>query len=126
MSKSWLREHERELDTAVSEVIIYNVSYLISDMSKHDAYMDSVMELECRYNDNFYNDGGELEVSEVFEYWIVADWFARELKQRGEVIDMDFYGLTIWGRCTTGQAISMDWIVQDILKDIVESRKKYS
>jgi len=39
---------------------------------------------------------------------------------------MDFYGLTIWGRCTTGQSISMDWVVQDILKDIVESRKKYS
>jgi len=95
-------------------------------MSKHDAYMDSVMELECRYNDNFYNDGGELEVSEVFEYWIVVDWFAEELQKRGEVIDMDFYGLTIWGRCTTGQSISMDWVVQDILKDIVESRKKYS
>jgi len=36
----------------------------------------------------------------------------------GEVL-----GMTVWGRTTSGQAISLDYVVQDILKDIVERRK---
>ena len=56
--------------------------------------------------------------NEIFEHWIVSDFLGKELEKRGERVDFDFQGLTIWGRTTTGQAISMDAIIQDIAQDI--------
>lgn len=55
---------------------------------------------------------------EIFEHWCVSEWFARRLAERGERVDMDFAGLTVWGRTTTGQAILLDGIVADIWREI--------
>lgn len=60
--------------------------------------------------------------SEVFEHWVVSNWLADKLEAYGQVIDRDFMGLVIWGRTTTGQMISMDYVIQQIAKDIVESQ----
>lgn len=57
---------------------------------------------------------------EIYEHWIVSDWFADKLAEKGEKIDKDFAGLTVWGRTTTGQAIYMDSVVQDICRDLNE------
>ena len=54
------------------------------------------------------------ERNEVYEHWIVSDWLARKLEKRGEVVEQDFHGLTIWGRCCTGQAILLDHVIQQI------------
>ncbi len=51
---------------------------------------------------------------EVYENWIVSDWLAKKLEERGETIEWDFYGLTIWGRCCTGQSILLDRAICDI------------
>jgi hypothetical protein len=56
----------------------------------------------------------EPEYHEIYEHWIVSDWLADKLLDRGETVVKDFMGLTVWGRCTTGQAISMDSVIQDI------------
>jgi len=55
---------------------------------------------------------------EVYEHWVVSDWFAARLKEKGQVIG-DLGNLTIWGRTTTGQMISMDWVVQQIHKEMM-------
>lgn len=55
---------------------------------------------------------------EIYEHWIVSDWFARELEKHGERVDHDFDGLTIWGRTTTGQAIYMDSVIEAIYADL--------
>lgn len=52
--------------------------------------------------------------NEALEHWIVSDWLADRLEQHGEMVIRDFKGLTIWGRTTSGQAISMDYIIQKI------------
>ena len=51
---------------------------------------------------------------EVYEHWIVSDWLAEMLEERGEKVDHDFAGLTIWARTTTGQSISIDSVIVDI------------
>lgn len=51
---------------------------------------------------------------EIFEHWIVSDWIADKLIEQGEKVDKDFTGLCIWARTTTGQAISMDGVMQRI------------
>lgn len=53
---------------------------------------------------------------EVYEHWIVSDWFARQLESRGEKVDHDFAGLTVWARTTTGQGIAMDSVVESIYR----------
>jgi hypothetical protein len=48
---------------------------------------------------------------EIYEHWIVSERLADRLEQHGEVIERDFYGLTVWGRATTGQAILLDGVI---------------
>lgn len=52
--------------------------------------------------------------SEAFEHWLVSDWLARKLAEKGESVARDVAGLTVWARCTTGQAIALDSVIQDI------------
>jgi hypothetical protein len=57
--------------------------------------------------------------NEVFEHWIVSDWLADHLAKRGEKVDKDFAGMTIWARTTTGQGIASDYVIDDILRELV-------
>jgi hypothetical protein len=50
---------------------------------------------------------------DVYEHWIVSGWLAARLRERGEVTG-DLCGVTIWGRCTTGQSICLDRVIQNI------------
>lgn len=55
---------------------------------------------------------------EVFEHWIVSDFLAGKLEAHGQRILRDFFGLTVWCRCTTGQSISIDGVIQQIAADM--------
>lgn len=55
---------------------------------------------------------------EIYEHWIVSEWLAAQLEQRGEVIERDFYGLTLWGRACTGQAILLDGVICSIYDEL--------
>ncbi len=52
-------------------------------------------------------------VEELIEWWLVSPYLARELKQQGEVI-IDALGCYWWGRQSSGQAIYMDSVIQEI------------
>jgi hypothetical protein len=56
----------------------------------------------------------ESHTDEAYEHWIVSDWLASKLEAKGELITHDFMGLTIWGRCATGQAIYLDYVMGQI------------
>jgi len=58
------------------------------------------------------------EYNEVYEHWAVSKWLAEKLAEKGEVIELDFYGVCLWGRGTTGQAIAIDYVIEEIAKDI--------
>lgn len=58
--------------------------------------------------------------NEVYEHWIVSSWFARKLREKGHPVG-ELLGLTIWGRGTTGQSISMDGSILEIARDCLES-----
>lgn len=55
---------------------------------------------------------------EVYEHWTVSDWLADKLEAHGEKVDKDFAGLCVWARTTTGQAISMDSVIQAIYAEL--------
>lgn len=60
----------------------------------------------------------EPQQTEIYEHWIVTEWLAAHLEQRGEVIEWDFYGLTVWGRACTGQAIKLDGVICAIYDEL--------
>jgi len=50
---------------------------------------------------------------EIYEWYLVSDWFIDKLREINEpVIDND-YG-EYWGRCCTGQAIYLDYEIQEL------------
>lgn len=55
---------------------------------------------------------------EIFEHWIVSNWLADRLAAKGERIDKDFAGLTVWGRTTTGQGIASDYVIEQIAAEM--------
>ena len=54
---------------------------------------------------------------EAYEFWIVSEHLARKLKEKGEMVD-EFMGLTVWGRCCSGQAILLDYVISQICNDM--------
>ena len=62
----------------------------------------------CGYCD----DEGET-LAEPLEWWAVSTLLARDLAARGELIVRGL-GAPIWGRATSGQAISMDGVIERI------------
>jgi hypothetical protein len=55
---------------------------------------------------------------EVFEHWAVSTWLAEKLQAAGERVDTDFAGLNVWARTTTGQAISIDAVIERITREM--------
>lgn len=55
---------------------------------------------------------------QVCEYWLITDWLANKLAEKGVTVEQDFMGLCIWGRTTSGQSIWCDYVIQEIYNDI--------
>ena len=91
-------------DDELKELLRDEYNYNDSDLEDLDHY-DLVQEVENNW-----------EFPEIYEYWAVSDWLSRKLAEYNEVI-LDCYP-TIWGRCTTGQAILLDSVIVKIVKDL--------
>lgn len=100
-------EKQNELRAFVKREVVYCVTELVSGLSSKPEYQEELLSV-CSKPD--------ADV-EAFEHWVVSDWFARQLENRGEMVIYDFLGLTIWGRTCTGQAIFLDGIVEEIYND---------
>lgn len=91
---AWLVEHLGELP---SEVLPVNVEAI-----------DEAM----------YGDGSEDNYKEVTQWYAVDFLLAKSLQDHGEVViyvcDWDTY---YWGRTTYGQALCLDWVLQEIAAD---------
>ena len=58
--------------------------------------------------------------SEIFEHWIVTSWLGKKLQENDETVVEDVLGIAyIWCRSTTGQAIWLDWPIQQIYKELI-------
>lgn len=58
------------------------------------------------------------EPQEILEWWLVSPWFSKKLLMEGEPILDNDYGIW-WGRCASGQAISLDYVIQKIYDDMM-------
>ena len=68
-------------------------------------------------------DNGE-DVNEVFEWYLVSDWFLDRLREINEPIIDNDYG-EYWGRCCTGQSIYLDHNIQELAYEWASDERLY-
>lgn len=64
-------------------------------------------------------------IHEVYEHWLVDSYFAEQLRAAGEVV-FEFQNMTIWGRTTTGQSISIDGVIRRMVRELDEDHWVWS
>ncbi len=69
------------------------------------------LDSETRQCEDCFRDTQEAQ--EIFEWWVVSDFLAEKLRAKAEPILENNFG-TWWGRCTTGQAICIDYVINKI------------
>lgn len=79
---------------------------------------EAVWKITSDYESICTNHGLDYEYTDVYEHWIVSYWLSRRLAEKGEVTG-EVCGLTVWGRCTTGQHISCDGVIETIAMENV-------
>jgi hypothetical protein len=106
--------------------IIYNQSYLVSELMskevilledyinfyKSDETIKSEYDVKTEEEIQEIRDNGE-DHQEVFEHWLCSDWFINQMKNQDKPILETDLG-TWWGRTCTGQAIYLDYNVQEL------------
>ena len=85
-------------------LILDNQNLVVEELMRHD---ESLLDSLQNFDDS----------SEVLEWWLVTPYMAELLKEKGEVILSD-YGCYWWGRTTSGQALYMDGVIQEIAGQI--------
>ncbi len=86
----------------------------IEDFQHDTESDDSYMCPSCKKS---FIDEPENEMQEILEWWVVDSRLLNRLEEHGECVLHTDYG-DWWGRCTSGQAISMDSVIENIYKEI--------
>jgi hypothetical protein len=61
--------------------------------------------------------------AEIFEWYAVDEWLLDRLQERKECVIDGVVGIgRYWGRCTTGQSVSLDYAIQHIAVEWSEKR----
>ena len=106
----------------------------ISDIDEDDANQEaldkSIDQIRSKVKALITNDSEYAEIGrhfnldpdydEVYEHYIVnSSWAADDLRAYGQIV-FEFGGLTIFGRCTTGQSMSLDGWTRRLMRDLPE------
>jgi len=122
------KEKQRELEQFVSREIGICQSALVSELLRREVFAYEDIEnlsktrqelLDEGYTDKQIDDGGCDSCKEVYEWWTVGEWLAKKLEEQGEPILSNDYG-TWWGRCASGQSISIDGVIEAIYDDLIK------
>lgn len=111
---SWETLHKRLLDHIDEDD-------LFEDMNEDQDVQEYVKDQVCRYHTDVLQEIQDNEglYPEIYEYWFVSSWLANKLKTYGEaIITHEALDMPVWGRCTTGQSIALDYVIQEIAFDL--------
>lgn len=70
-----------------------------------------LLQRDIQAEESEQNDSSETQFAH--EHWIVSEWLGEQLTNKGEMVGL-LFGLTIWGRTTTGLAIYLDDVMEEI------------
>ena len=121
-----------EIEDADGDPVFVIESLHIRDIDEDDANQEalekSIKEIRTKVKALITNDSEYAEIGrhfdldpdydEVYEHWIVnSSWAADDLRAYGQIV-FEFGGLTIFGRCATGQSLSLDGWVRRLMRDL--------
>jgi len=119
-------DHDEQIESLQDDICLLGDQ--IAEMLKEGKNVEEVEEkrkemkkLEAQLNELESYNG---EMQEIFEWWLVSDWLAEKLEEKGKPVLKNEYG-TYWGRTATGQALFLDGVISQICHDleILESQK---
>ena len=93
---------QEELEEFCQDNDIYSLDEHIEDIGAEDFCAEHNIDLHYR---------------EALEFWAMSEHMGRRLLEHGEAV-LELFGLTIWGRTTSGQAILLDRVIEDIGRDM--------
>ena len=105
------------------EIKLHNGRYDIWNIEDDEiVYQDYETALEA-VRDFYHDDQGNFDdiTCDVLEYWLVSDWLFDRLSDENEAV-AEIYGLKIWGRTCSGQAIALDCNIQAIALDVAANK----
>jgi hypothetical protein len=103
------------------------MDFLLERITRDDALKALLEETECYVDEPeawrqcCLENHIDPDRNEVYEHWLVSRFLARKLENKGEVVG-EFLGMTIFGRCTTGQSLYCDSVFQEIAREILLAR----
>jgi hypothetical protein len=90
------------------------------------AKVKAMITSDAEYTEIGQHFNQECDYTEVYEHWTIPErWTAELLRDHGQVV-FDFGGLTIWGRSTTGQSISIDGVIRRIVSNLDDDHYLWS
>lgn len=79
----------------------------------------------CSHCEKEFNEA-DTECQEIFEWWIISKHLYKKLKEKGYCV-LEWGNNYYWGRCTTGQAILLDYVISLICEEMeILEGQKYS
>lgn len=81
---------------------------------------DTPMHYKCYECKAEFEEEPESVPQEILEWWLCSDWLLKQLEARGQAVLHSDLG-DWWGRTTSGQAISMDGVIEDIYTSLHNS-----
>jgi len=99
-----------------STKIVLRSKEIRANINDLECELEELLELRSDIEDDIteieYMDS---EPAEIFEWWIVSSFLVDKLKRMGHpVLEQE----NIWGRCTSGQAIYMDYAIRQIAENM--------
>ena len=83
------------------------------ELSEDEAKLFGDNAWKCPYCGHVQEVEPDTEPQEIYEYWLVTEWLGEKLRKHGEPV-FERWGGWIWGRCCTGQAIMLDYVISEI------------
>ncbi len=140
--------YEQALDKIVNQWVFYNHTILINEVIKLSDIQPSYRLINYDDIENAYDriqqytdevitqkeweelpeededgipkeDAYNYQDKEVLQWWLVDRYLADRLFEKGEAVIRTIFG-NWWGRTCYGQAISMDYVIEEIAKEIAE------
>jgi hypothetical protein len=109
------------------DVQIENAEDTLRKVAARNARKLTADQLRGLYNDQDIARTSNTDDIEALEHLVVDSGFGRYLAEFGEMVSSDIFpdGWTVWGRTTSGQMISMDYVIAQIAASmqILEGQK---
>jgi len=85
-----------------------------SEEISEETHEQNLVQIEDKEKDF---DSLEMTAQDIYEWWAVSQWLYEKLRDLGYPV-LDAGSCYVWGRCTTGQAILLDYAITKICAEM--------